>query len=193
MPSASSGDEVWHWIAHTLCVPDGQLESAKGVISHREGNIYWTSYTNKCPFVSWLIHIIGRGKHLYLIRTNSCFNSVQHTVVQSPSCSIWYPSEKWCQRHARLWALHALTLPYFVTSDNTSNTVERAPSLGNIRPECDTDTLKVNSRCADSNIQIYLTRLLGPRPGISCGSVQSSFARGEIRWGGNFGRNPYLA
>jgi len=48
-----------------------------------------------------------------------------------------------------------------VTSDNTSDAVKRAPSLGNIWPECDTNTLKVILRFADSNIKNILLVYLG--------------------------------
>ena len=74
-------------------------------------------------------------------------------------------------------AIRLLTWSYFVTAQDSSHPIQLAPSPSHIGTKCDADTLVVPRLVRISlsfPCQSEPTRLLGPHPVDSCGSVQRS-------------------
>jgi hypothetical protein len=98
--------------------------------------------------------------------------------VHSPSCSTAYPSTAGEQpQYKSEYRGGNRTLSHFVTSYDTSHPVEGTPSPCDIRAKSNTDTLhpqqfNINIK---ANQPVRRTRLLGPRPFSSCGSVHNSY------------------
>jgi hypothetical protein len=77
---------------------------------------------------------------------------------------------------------HPRTLPNLVASNDARDAIERTPSHSHIRPKRNPNSLAKDKRKNTCQQQNQLTLLLGPRPGISCGSVQSSYSKEVVRW-----------
>lgn len=102
--------------------------------------------------------------------------------MHKPSCSISYPSEKdSIQTNNRIKI--ELALSDFVAADDACYSVEGTPFPCYVGSESNPDALQHDlstrrGRTEKWNLNL-LTRLLGPRPGSICGSVQRSYIESD--------------
>ena len=68
-----------------------------------------------------------------------------------------------------------------MTTNDARDAIEYAPSLSYVRTESDPNSLAKDESKKIRQLE-QLTLLLGPRPGISCGSVQSNYTEEMVRY-----------